>query len=62
MVGLIARLGLGFGVFLTLSAALLLLLAPTGTAESSVSALTCGLGSFLILISITALYIERKRR
>lgn len=62
MVGLIARAGLAFGVLLTLAAALLLLALPGGTAESSISALTVALGLFLILISITALYIERKRR
>ena len=62
MVGLIARFGLGFGVFLTLSAALLLLAVSPGTAEFVVSALTVGLGAFLILISIFALYTERKRR
>ncbi|WP_026932283.1 hypothetical protein [Glycomyces tenuis] len=62
MVGLIARFGLGFGVFLTLSAALLLLYLPAGTAESTISTLTVGLGVFLVLISTTALYMERKRR
>ncbi|SDE41282.1 hypothetical protein [Glycomyces harbinensis] len=62
MVGLIARAGLAFGVLLTLAATLLLLSLPSGTAESSISALTVGLGLFLILISFTALYIERKRR
>lgn len=62
MVGLIARFGLGFGVFLTLSAALLLVALPAGTAEFAVSVLTVGLGLFLVLISTSALYIERKRR
>lgn len=62
MVGLIARFGLGFGVFLILSATLLLLYLPAGTAESAISALTVGLGVFLVLISIFALYTERKRR
>lgn len=62
MVGLIARFGLGFGVFLTLSAALLLIALPAGTAESTISVLTVGLGVFLVLICTSALYIERKRR
>ncbi|GAB3648285.1 hypothetical protein [Glycomyces tarimensis] len=62
MVGLIARFGFGFGVFLTLSSLLILLYLPAGTAEFTVSALTVGLGVFLILISIFALYTERKRR
>ncbi|MQM28958.1 hypothetical protein [Glycomyces albidus] len=62
MVGLIARTGLAFGVLLTLAAGLHLLLLPSGTAESSISALTVGLGLFLILITSLALYIERKRR
>ena len=62
MVGLIARFGLGFGIFLTLAAALFLLYLPAGTAEFTVSALTVGLGVLLVLISIFALYTERKRR
>ncbi|HEU5127471.1 MAG TPA: hypothetical protein VFU12_05720 [Glycomyces sp.] len=62
MVGLIARFGLGFGVFLTLSAALLLIALPAGTAEFTISTLTVGLGVFLVLICTSALYIERKRR
>ncbi|GAB3228741.1 hypothetical protein GCM10027447_21320 [Glycomyces halotolerans] len=62
MVALMARFGLGFGVFLTASALLLLLYLPAGGAESAVTTLTAVLGGFLILISLFALYTERKRR
>jgi hypothetical protein len=62
MVGLIARTGLAAGVLLILAASLLLLSLQKGTAEFAVTTLTAALGGFLILISITALYIERKRR
>jgi hypothetical protein len=62
MVDLIARIGLGFGIFLILSAGLLLLYLPAGSAEAVVSLLTLGLGALLSLTSAIALYTERKRR
>ena len=62
MVGLIARFGLGFGFFLGLSAVLLLLYLPTGSAEFAVTVLTSGLAVLLVLISLVALYMERKRQ
>lgn len=62
MVALIARLGLGFGIFLGLSAVLLLLYLPTGSAEFAVTVLTGGIAVFLVLISLIALYMERKRQ
>ncbi|WP_199038374.1 hypothetical protein [Glycomyces salinus] len=62
MVGLMARFGLGFGVFLGLSAVLLLLYLPSGSAESAVTVFTAGIAVFLVLISLVALYTERKRQ
>ncbi|MEU6858068.1 hypothetical protein AB0B28_04205 [Glycomyces sp. NPDC046736] len=62
MVGLIARTGLAAGVLLTLAASLLLLSLPKGSPEFAITIWTAALGGFLILISITAIFIERKRR
>lgn len=62
MVGLIARFGLGFGIFLGLSAVMLLLYLPAGSAGFAVTVLTSGLAVLLVLISLVALYMERKRQ
>ena len=58
----LARIGLVAAVFLTSSSVLLLTTAlRPGTAEFVVTAITCGLGVFLGLISISVFYLERRR-
>lgn len=62
MFTLIARTGLGFGVFLVLCSGALALALSSDTPEFVISVLTVGLGVFLTLFCAFALIIERKRQ
>ncbi|MFC4336903.1 hypothetical protein [Salininema proteolyticum] len=62
MITLIARSGMVMGVLLALLGGLSAWYHPAGSAEFTLSAATCGLGVFLLIVCVISILIERKRQ